>query len=161
METRDLLRRALTYNHWANRLTLSSLKSQPQNSWRALRALAHLLIAEREWLLRLEENRDTTGFDFWPQLSLENCETMMEQTHEAYEKLLDGLTEDDLDKVASYKNSKGVAYRTPYRDILQHVLHHSNYHRGQIAAAVRAGGGTPAYTDYIAFERGNQSSSTG
>ena len=161
METKELLHRALAYNHWANRLTLGSLKSQPQNNWRALRALAHLLIAEREWLLRLEENRDTTGFDFWPELSLENCEAMMEQTHESYAKLLDSLTENDLDKVASYKNSKGVAYHTPYRDILQHVMLHSTYHRGQVAAAVRAGGGTPAYTDYIVFERENQSRSGG
>ena len=160
METRELLRRSLAYNHWANRLTLSSLKSLPQNNLRSLHALAHLLIAEREWLLRLEEDRDNTGFDFWPELSLENCEAMMEQTHEAYEKLLDALTENDLDKVASYKNSKGVAYRTPYREILQHVMLHSMYHRGQVAAAVRAAGGTPAYTDYIAFAREKQSRST-
>ena len=35
------------------------------------------------------------------------------------------------------------------RDILAHVVLHSAYHRGQIAAAVRAGGGEPAYTDMI------------
>jgi uncharacterized damage-inducible protein DinB len=34
-------------------------------------------------------------------------------------------------------------------DILTHVVAHSAYHRGQIAAAVRAAGGAPAYTDFI------------
>jgi uncharacterized damage-inducible protein DinB len=30
-----------------------------------------------------------------------------------------------------------------------HVIMHSAYHRGQIAAEVRAAGLTPAYTDFI------------
>ena len=30
-----------------------------------------------------------------------------------------------------------------------HVIMHSAYHRGQIAADVRAAGLTPAYTDFI------------
>ena len=160
METKELLRQLLAYNYWANRLTISSVKSLPQNNWRALRSLAHLLIAEREWLLRLKDNKDDTGFDFWPELSLESCEAMMEQTHEEYQKLIAALGENDLDKVASYKNSRGVAYRTSYRDILEHVVSHSTYHRGQVAMAVRAEGGTPAYTDYIAFVRENEGGGT-
>jgi uncharacterized damage-inducible protein DinB len=34
-------------------------------------------------------------------------------------------------------------------DVLTHVAMHGVYHRGQIAGAVRAANGTPAYTDYI------------
>jgi uncharacterized damage-inducible protein DinB len=34
------------------------------------------------------------------------------------------------------------------------VALHGSYHRGQIALLVRAGGSTPAPTDYIAFIRG-------
>ena len=32
---------------------------------------------------------------------------------------------------------------------LLHVVMHGAYHRGQIAAAIRAAGGEPAYTDFI------------
>ncbi|HEY6147556.1 MAG TPA: DinB family protein [Thermoanaerobaculia bacterium] len=36
-----------------------------------------------------------------------------------------------------------------------HVVIHGGYHRGQIAAELRAAGFTPAYTDYIeAVRRG-------
>jgi uncharacterized damage-inducible protein DinB len=38
--------------------------------------------------------------------------------------------------------------------MLTHVAMHGSYHRGQIAAALRAGGDIPSPTDYIAFVRG-------
>jgi uncharacterized damage-inducible protein DinB len=66
------------------------------------------------------------------------------------------LTEENLDAVATYKNSRGVEYRTAYRDMLMHVLMHSAYHRGQVAMAIRAEGGEPANTDYIGFVRERQ-----
>jgi uncharacterized damage-inducible protein DinB len=150
-----MLRRLFVYNRWANRLTFDSLRRTPGRSEKALRAFVHLLTAEREWLSRLRENRDTTGFNFWPEMLLDGCEALMGETHGAYEELLDGLAEADLDRVASYKNSRGVAYRTSFRDILAHVMCHSTYHRGQVAAAVRADGGEPAYTDYVAWVREN------
>ncbi len=153
MDTVKALRHLCAYNQWANLLTIDSLKDSSNSSPKALQALTHLLIAEREWLWRLEENRDTTGFNFWPELSLDECQALMDENHKAYTSLLDNLAEDDLERTASYKNSKGVAYRTSYRDILTHVFSHSCYHRGQVAMAIRAGGGRPAYTDYIAWVR--------
>ena len=48
-----------------------------------------------------------------------------------------------------YKNSKGEAWTSSVLDVLTHVVMHSAYHRGQIASVMRAGGGTPAYTDFI------------
>ena len=155
MDTVRMLRQLFAYNRWANRLTFDSLRQPSGRNTKALRAFIHLLIAEREWLLRLKEDKDTTGFNFWPELSLSECEALMNETHAAYAALLDGINEDDLDRVASYKNSKGVAYRTSFRDILTHVACHSTYHRGQVATAVRAEGGEPAYTDYIAWAREN------
>jgi len=41
------------------------------------------------------------------------------------------------------------------QDILTHVLLHSVYHRGQIAADLRAGGAQPPYTDFIHAARQN------
>ena len=155
MDTIGMLRQLFAYNHWANRLAFNSLKQSSGRNAKATRAFVHLLIAEREWLTRLRENKDTTGFDFWPEMSLGDCEVLMAETRAAYADLLDGLAEGDLARFASYKNSKGVAYRTSLRDILTHVAFHSAYHRGQVAMAVRAEGGEPAYTDYVAWVREN------
>jgi uncharacterized damage-inducible protein DinB len=147
----------LGYNEWANRKMMDSLKQSSTPSAKAVRALAHLLIAEKTWLLRLQTNQDSTGFDFWQGTALEECEALALEVKQAFAALLDELTEDKLDSIATYKNSKGVEYSTSYRDILTHVLIHSAYHRGQVAMAVRAEGDTPAYTDYIAFVRESES----
>jgi len=155
METIEMIRNLFRYNEWANQSIIDSLKVSSNHNPKAVRALAHLLIAERTWLQRMLINQDTTGFDFWPGSTLDECEQLAGEIKKAYADLFDGLTEQKLSSLAEYKNSKGVEYRTSFRDILQHVLMHSMYHRGQVAMAVRAEGGTPAYTDYIAFVREN------
>ena len=156
MQTIEELRNVLNYNRWANHRAIVSLKASPNPSAQAIRALTHLLIAEKTWLLRLKENMDSTGFDFWPSASVEECETLAEGIAQSYKELVSDLTEDQLGLVAKYKNSKGIEYETTYRDILVHVVMHSAYHRGQVAMAVRGEGGEPGYTDYIGFVREQQ-----
>ena len=155
METVETIRRLFRYNEWANRRALDGLKDPANNSAKAVRALAHLLIAEEAWLARMLTNQDSTGFDFWQGSTLDECEQLASAVVKGYADLLNGMTERKLDDTATYKNSKGVEYQTPFRDILQHVLMHSMYHRGQVAMAVRAEGGTPPNTDYITFVREN------
>lgn len=67
--------------------------------------------------------------------------------------LLDKLTPEKLDENLKYRNRKGVEFQTPIRDVLMHVIMHSVYHRGQVAAAVREAGGKPAATDYMVYVR--------
>jgi len=153
METIEMLRRMLAYNEWANLRAIKSLKESADPSAKAIRALAHLLIAEKTWLVRLLKDEDSTGADFWPARTLEECEALFDETRKDYSALLGDMTEENLDSTATYKNSKGIQYTTAYREILTHVLMHSAYHRGQVAMAVRAEGGTPGYTDYITFVR--------
>jgi uncharacterized damage-inducible protein DinB len=153
MNTLTILKQLLAYNDWANQRTLRALEQSIQNPPKALRAFTHLLIAEREWLLRLKENKDTTGFDFWQELTHMEVKTLASENSEAYKELIESLTDDELGSVAVYKNSKGIEYRTLFKDILTHVFLHSAYHRGQVALAMREAGGVPAYTDYIAFVR--------
>jgi uncharacterized damage-inducible protein DinB len=49
----------------------------------------------------------------------------------------------------TYNNSRGERWTSKIEDILQHVVMHSAYHRGQIAIDMRAAGLVPAYTDFI------------
>ena len=159
MQTIEIMRQLFAYNEWANRQVIRSLKEHSTHNPKALRALTHLLTSEKQWLLRLKENKDTTGYNFWPELSLDECEALADENSRDYVALLETLAEDDLDSVATYKNSKGITYNTSFRDILMHVVFHATYHRGQVAMAVRAEGGTPAYTDYVAFVRGSEAAS--
>jgi uncharacterized damage-inducible protein DinB len=70
METVEHLRNLFAYNDWANRRVIVSLKSA--ESAKSLSILTHLLITEKEYYERLY-GKDSSGFDFWPTLSLEEC----------------------------------------------------------------------------------------
>lgn len=153
METVATFRKQFAYNDWANGLVLTALGEAAPIEARALKILAHSLVAEKTWLRRLLHDEDTTGFNFWQELSLEDCRNLIDDNRDAYFSLLAGMTDEQLAIVATYRNSKGAEYRTSYRDILTHVLFHSAYHRGQVAAIMRNSNQTPAYTDYIAFVR--------
>lgn len=66
------------------------------------------------------------------------------------------LTETDLQKFVSYKNSKGEPFNTTIADCLMHCFNHSTYHRGQIITMLRGAGFTKVTsTDYISFIRLN------
>jgi uncharacterized damage-inducible protein DinB len=65
------------------------------------------------------------------------------------------IDEGGLSKSVTYKNSQGEDWTSRVEDILQHVIMHSVYHRGQIATEMRAAGLTPASTDFIHAVRQN------
>jgi uncharacterized damage-inducible protein DinB len=54
--------------------------------------------------------------------------------------------------MVEYKNLSRKEFLST-RDILTHVAMHGTYHRGQIAAALRAADITPPNTDFITFVR--------
>lgn len=117
-----------------------------------LRLFAHVVAAERVWLLRATGG-DASSVPIWPDWPLGETARAAGDTRAGYERLLDALTERDLGRVVEYRNSQGAAFHTALGDILLHVAMHGSYHRGQIAAAVRRGGGEPVNTDFITYVR--------
>ncbi len=148
----ETIRKLFAYDGWAVARIIASLKSLSGENQKALRALAHLLIAEQVWLLRLR-GQDTFGMNLSPELSLAECEQLAHENQKAYAEMLGSLDEDGLASRVTYRNSSGAEFRTPVGDILTHVALHGTYHRGQIASAVRGAGITPANTDFISFVR--------
>ena len=137
---------------WADRRVLDKLRNQTPGNERARTLFGHVLAAEKLWMTRLG-GRDSSGIPVWPDLSLDECAAWLEQNDAAYERFLDDLTEAGLDEVITYKNSKGIEYRTPVRDVLTHVAFHGTGHRGQVATVLRDAGIEPADTDFITFVR--------
>ena len=80
METVEHLRHLYTYNDWANRRILVAVKSS--GSERCRQILAHLLITEMEYYERLF-GKDSTGFNFWPDLTVEDCGELARATSSA------------------------------------------------------------------------------
>jgi uncharacterized damage-inducible protein DinB len=151
-----------TYNSWANHRTLGSCAelSLEQftrdlgSSFRSVRdTLAHIYGAEWIWLERwhgripsaLPSPADFPDFDSvrsrWAQ-------------HEAnLDSFIVSLTPRELERVIKYKNTQGTPFEGPLWPMLQHVVNHSSYHRGQIATLLRQLGAKPVSTDLILFHR--------
>jgi uncharacterized damage-inducible protein DinB len=150
------------YNSWANHRTLDSCAglSLEQftrdlgSSFRSVRdTLAHIYGAEWVWLERwrgrvpnaLPSPTDLPDFD-----SVRGRRAQHEANLDAF---IASLTPSELERVIKYKNTQGMPFEGPLSPMLQHVVNHSSYHRGQIATLLRQLGAKPVSTDLIIFHR--------
>ena len=143
----DNFRRLFRYDHWANEEVLRSLKATKDTPARSLGLLAHILGAEYIWHSRLRQELSPVAV--WSQLTVADCEHHIRALKALWESYLNNLRRDGLAATVPYTNTQGEAFTSGVSDILMHVVMHSAYHRGQIAADMRANGHTPAYTDFI------------
>jgi uncharacterized damage-inducible protein DinB len=154
MNTVEHLRELFIYNDWANRRIVQALKTN--QSEKARKILAHLLITEKEYFARLY-GKDSTGFDFWQNLSADDCGILAQENAENYERILKRFDDEGLGQIARYKTSEGVACENNFRELLTHVLIHSSIHRGGIILKMREEGFEPPKIDYIIYLRETKS----
>ena len=147
MSSQKYLRRLFSYDEWANREVLGVLSGNHPDVASSRKLLAHIIAAEWVWLDRLEGRPQSTPV--WPDLTLEECRQHTARLPRLWEAYLDRLSPAQLSSTIAYKNTKGEVWTSAIEDVLLHVTTHSAYHRGQIAANLRAAGLQPAYTDYI------------
>jgi uncharacterized damage-inducible protein DinB len=141
------LDRLFAYDLWANQRILSSLAAIDNPPRRSVEFLAHILSAQRLWWQRIAEQAQTLAV--WPDLSLRECASQAAELSAIWKAYLGTMDEAGLSNSVTYKNSRGESWTSKIEDILQHVILHSAYHRGQIAIEMRAAGLVPAYTDFI------------
>lgn len=141
------VRRLFVYDDWANREVLASLEAVKSPLSRSLNLLVHIVAAETLWLERLLIRNQTCPV--WPRFALDECRLEIEKLSGLWKDYLGSLGETGLSTSTTYKNTKGESFTSQKQDILMHVVMHSAYHRGQIAADMRAAGLTPGYTDFI------------
>jgi uncharacterized damage-inducible protein DinB len=137
---------------WADRRALESLRAMSTPPANSIALLAHILGAERVWLSRVEGV--TSPIAVWPQLDLGEAERVLNENAEGYRRVLSERSSAALQEPITYRNSAGDQFTSTVEDIFTQVVTHGSYHRGQISAQVRAAGGNPNPTDYIAYIRG-------
>lgn len=150
------------YNSWANRRTLDSCAGLTaeqftrdlHSSFPSVRdTLAHIYGAEWVWLERWHSripNALPSASDFADFASLQGRWAKLETELHGF---IFSLTSTDLERLIKYKNTQGAPFEGPLWPMLQHVVNHSSYHRGQIATLLRQLGVKPLATDLIAFHR--------
>jgi uncharacterized damage-inducible protein DinB len=150
------------YNAWANRRTLDACDTvlpggftrEIESSFRSVRdTLVHIMAVEQIWLERWKLKWDGTfrkAADFPDVASVRQAWKGIEAELLAF---VDGLSDEEVNRIVPHKNSAGLEFRMPLWQLLQHLVNHGTYHRGQITTQVRQAGGKPIATDLVAFYR--------
>jgi len=151
------------YNYWANGLILKSaaLVGQPgftapaPVSFGSLRGtLVHIYAAEWLWRVRCEEGKSPQAHP--PQEDFPSLRVLGERwlaEERAMLAYLARLRDQDLDRVISYTNTRGIAYQNPLWQLLAHVVNHGTQFRGEAAVVLTQAGYSPGDLDFIRFLR--------
>lgn len=148
------------YNAWANRraldacapLSAAQFTQNVVSSFSSVRdTLAHIMLAEWIWLERWLGR--SPAFPPSDLADFASIRTRWQTIDADLNAFVQKLSVADLDRVVEYKNTKGNAFSNSMQQMLQHVVNHSTYHRGQITTMLRQLGATPLTTDLIAFYR--------
>ena len=157
------LRVLLDYHYWArdrvldaaSALTPEQFTRDLGSSFKSVRdTLAHTYAAEWAWHSRWQGTSPTALLpaDQFPDLA-----SIRQQwtAHEAKMRgFLESLGSAGITRVIEYKTLNGQSGATPFWQMLQHVVNHASYHRGQVTTMLRQLGAQPAKSmDLIAYYR--------
>src|SRR5690606_9787291 len=117
-QIRDMLDHLL----WAETRVFQALRdaTDAEPSWREF---AHVIGAQAVWLGRLQGRKPRAAV--WPSISPSELEPLMADVQRGYVELLDNMDDTTLHDSVHYVNSAGDSFTSVARDILLHVLLHS------------------------------------
>jgi len=158
----EAIRNQLDYSAWASRRILAAASElSPEELNRdfqtadksVLNTLAHVFAADRVWLGRLQGNPPSV-FITDEDRNLAALQKQWPELHEQWKKWAASLTDEQVEKVVSYKDLKGNTWENPLWQGVFQVVNHGTHHRGQVAGFIRTMGHKPPPLDLIAFYRG-------
>jgi len=157
------LQTMLDYHYWARDRLLDAVAAlTPEqytrdlgSSFKSIReTVTHIYAAEWAWYERWRGRSPTTLLppDQFPDLL-----TLRHAWADHEVKMRDfvaRLGDQDMSRLIDYKLLSGHTGASPLWQMLQHVVNHASYHRGQVTTMLRQMGAQPAKpTDMIAFYR--------
>lgn len=161
--TLDELHLLVDYNYWARDRLLDAVAAlSPEqftrdmgNSFGSVRdTIAHICDAESIWLARWSGGRPT-GFqkpDRMP--DFETARKEWAELENRMREVVRGMGPDDVQREIRYKDFRGAERSDVFWQMLQHVVNHGSYHRGQVTTMLRQlGAQPPKFMDLIVFYR--------
>jgi uncharacterized damage-inducible protein DinB len=160
------LRELVDYNYWARDRTIDAVGTlTPEqysramgNSFASIReTLAHVYSAEWVWLSRWQGVSPTAPLsaDQWPDLP--SLVASWRELEAKIRAVVGGVDDAGIGRVIEYRLLSGQPGQSPFGSMVQHVVNHGTYHRGQITTMLRQmGAAPPKSTDFITFVRERQ-----
>lgn len=155
----DWMKKQYDYHVWANEMMLRHIETLPEDLFLKTTDLGfsaiaevfgHLAAAEDVWLARL--NGETPPpLTPKPFQSVEETRRYMDEQQERSREYISNVN--DWETVINYRNTKGQAFSNTIIEIMQHMINHGTYHRGNVTTMLRYHGYPGTTTDYIAFVR--------
>ena len=156
------LGRLLEYTEWANHRVVRAAATLDVDAFRrdlgashggVRGTLAHMLSAEWIWVERFKGNSPPRLIDegeFPDILALKERWAVVEAHRRAW---FEGLKERALNAPLPYRATDGKPFEAPLGELIQHLVNHSSYHRGQVTVLLRMLGAKPVSTDLVLFDR--------
>jgi len=162
-EMRDLF----AFNAWANHRVLAAVETLTTDqftkplgsSFSSVRdTLAHICGVEWVWLERMEGRSPSAipAATEYPDVAA--LRSRWAQTEKHWLEYVSRLDQAELDEAVDYTTLSFGASRDVRWQMMQHVVNHGTYHRGQVIAMLRQLGAKGASTDLIAFYRERKAS---
>ena len=160
----EALQQHIDYNVWASRRLLTAVSSMSPEELThdfgtadktILGTLAHLYVAEKNWLARMQEGVAATQNRTTADNQLETLLQKWTGTQNDWKIWISQLPPEAPNLVMEYLDLQGRRWAQPLWQIVLHVVNHATHHRGQISGFLRALGKIPPPLDYIAFVREN------
>jgi uncharacterized damage-inducible protein DinB len=157
------IRTLYEYNYWAKARIMNVVETLSHDQFTknlgsshggVHGTLVHIMGAEEIWLKRWQGTSPSSFYkaeDFPTFDAVENHWKMVEHEMMGYCHML--KTENDIQRVVTYKDLKGNQYSQLLWQAMQHLVNHSTYHRGQVVTMLRQLGVKPIGTDLITFYR--------
>jgi uncharacterized damage-inducible protein DinB len=158
--TTDEIRTLYAYNRWATRRLLEAAgRLSPAAFTRDLKTshgsvrgtLVHTLWSEWIWLQRWRGTSPKQVFleDRSPNVGA--IASDWDDVDRDRDDFIAQLTDEGLLAMISYENLRGQRWEYPLVHMMQHVVNHSSYHRGQVVTLLRQLDQTPPATDFLDF----------
>jgi uncharacterized damage-inducible protein DinB len=162
---RDELAALFEYNRWADDRIVASIRlltpeqytRQPAADCRSVHGtLIHMADATLIWVRRLQGETVSGRIDEASVPTLEEAVRFLDRSHQAVADLQPTLTPEALAGELSYADLQGQLKALPVWSVLRHIVNHSSYHHGQIAARLIDAGIEPPLLDLAlwAMQRG-------
>ena len=153
----------LDYHYWARdrvldaagRLTPEQFTRDLGSSFKSVRdTLVHTYSAEWAWQSRWRGVSPTSLLKADDYPDVQTIRSHWSDLEKNVRAFLADLDEAGITRVIEYKLLSGQPGATPFWQMLQHMVNHASYHRGQVTTMLRQLGAAPAKSmDMIAFFR--------
>lgn len=158
MTIQDDIPSLFAYTRWADGrivdavrlLTPEQFQREPVPGWTSVRStLFHAGIVMTVWA------RGLAGAPYDPIPAeadfpgLDDVERLLGQGHDAFDRLIAGLTPERLASIWEGLDPRGTRRRLPLWAAYRHIANHATYHRGQIASKLKRLGVDPPLTDLV------------